>query len=44
MVKGIYIDFSNLTEEEQVNLWFTIYMFADVELPDNKTLTIGVRK
>lgn len=44
MVKGLFISFENLTEEEQINLWYKIRMWADSELPADKTLFIGVKK
>ena len=40
-VRGIYIDFKNLTEEEQIELLLHLFDFAKKELPDSKFLYIN---
>ncbi|MCD6435338.1 MAG: hypothetical protein J7L15_03025 [Clostridiales bacterium] len=40
-VRGIYIDFGNLTEEEQIELLLHLFDFAKKELPKNKILFIS---
>ena len=39
-VEGIFIEFRNLTENEQVLLLLNLFKFSRKNLPDNKTLII----
>ncbi len=43
-IKHLLINVENLTDEEQLNLWMTLLAWSDTEIPNNKTLVIGVIK
>lgn len=43
-VKGIFIEFDNLTEDEQLRLFLNLFHFADKELPRMKELKLGIVK
>ena len=43
-VKGVYVKFYNLTEDEQVLFFIALGQFAAKKLPDNKELTILIDK
>lgn len=43
-IKRLTIEFENLTDDEQIELWINLFRFAKHSLPDNKNLIIGVVK
>lgn len=43
-VRGVFIDFGNLTIDEQLSLERCLWRFASQELPDNKDLILAFPK
>jgi len=43
-IKGLFLNFENLTDEEQINLWLKLLEWADKELPRDKDLILGIVK
>ena len=43
-IKRIIIDFENVSDDEQVKLWLSLWKFADKELDDRTNLNVWVVK